>query len=99
VAETAEKIVRVLISGHVQGVGFRAWTVREASRLQLRGWVRNRTSGDVEAVFAGARAEVDAMLTACGRGPRYAGVARVTVAAADDTDLLPSAGFREIGTI
>ena len=50
------KIVHVLISGTVQGVWFRAWTVQEAQKRGLDGWVRNRRDGDVEAVFAGPAA-------------------------------------------
>ena len=46
------KIVRVLISGIVQGVWFRAWTVQEAQARGLDGWVRNRRDGRVEAVLS-----------------------------------------------
>ena len=45
--------VRVRISGRVQGVWYRGWTVDEARRLGLSGWVRNRRDGSVEAVFSG----------------------------------------------
>ncbi len=70
-------VVRVRITGRVQGVWFRAWTAREAARHGLDGWVRNRRNGDVEAVFAGPRAAVDAMVAACHQGPRAARVDRV----------------------
>lgn len=75
-AET--RAVHVRISGRVQRVGFRAWTEAEAARLGLSGWVRNRPDGDVEAVFSGPPAAVDAMLAACQQGPRFAAVERVT---------------------
>ena len=47
--------VRVRITGIVQGVGYRDWTVRVAVVLGLSGWVRNRSDGSVEAVFKGVR--------------------------------------------
>lgn len=40
--------IRLVVSGRVQGVCFRLYTVREASRLGLNGWVRNLRSGEVE---------------------------------------------------
>ena len=69
-AET--RAVHVLISGFVQGVGYRAWAERRATALGLSGWVRNRSNGDVEAVFSGPAEAVDAMLAACRQGPRGA---------------------------
>jgi acylphosphatase len=75
----AVRSVRVLISGRVQGVGFRAWMERRATALGLSGWVRNTAGGDVEAVFSGPQERVDAMLAACREGPGYARVERVDV--------------------
>ena len=46
-------VVHFLIQGRVQGVGFRWFVQREASELDLRGWVRNTEDGDVEVVAAG----------------------------------------------
>ncbi len=69
--------VRVLISGRVQGVWYRGWTMAEASRLGLNGWVRNLSDGRVEAVFHGAPGAVGAMTTACHQGPPSAQVSRV----------------------
>jgi acylphosphatase len=71
--------VHVRISGRVQGVGYRAWTADEARRRGLAGWVRNRPDGDVEAVFSGPRAAVDAMIEACRKGPALARVGDVDV--------------------
>jgi acylphosphatase len=74
------KAVKATITGRVQGVGFRYWTLREAEARGLDGWVRNRADGAVEAVFAGEEARVDDMLAACRRGPSFSKVAAVEVA-------------------
>lgn len=78
------KTVRVAISGLVQGVGFRAWTEREAVLRNLSGWVRNRRDGSVEAVFSGEAAVVDDMVAACWKGPYDAMVEAVEVTAHDE---------------
>jgi acylphosphatase len=73
------KSVHVVISGVVQGVGFRYWTERNAKELGLNGWVRNRLDGSVEALFSGSSASVDEMLSRCRAGPRYADVEAVEI--------------------
>jgi acylphosphatase len=60
---------RVVIRGHVQRVGYRAWAEHVALQRGLEGWVRNRSDGTVEAVFAGPPSVVDGMIDACRRGP------------------------------
>lgn len=67
---TSNRIVRLIVSGHVQGVGFRAFVARRAGEHGLRGWVRNRRDGTVEAVIAGAAEAVAAVLADIGKGPR-----------------------------
>lgn len=86
---TEIRSVLVRISGRVQGVGYRAWTAAEAERRHLSGWVRNLGSGEVEALFSGPTDTVDAMLTACRRGPPLARVDEVAVTPAEPT----SGGF------
>lgn len=66
--------IQVAITGRVQGVGYRAWTRWKAESLGLSGWVRNRRTGEVEAVFSGPAEAVDAMLAACRVGPSGARV-------------------------
>ena len=61
--------VRLVISGRVQGVGFRAFVERQALKRGLRGWVRNRGDGTVEALLIGDKAALAEMETACRRGP------------------------------
>ena len=73
----AIRSIRIRITGHVQGVGFRAWTEQRANALGLSGWVRNAENGDVEALFSGSQDAVNAMLAACQQGPRHARVVRV----------------------
>lgn len=73
------KRVRVLISGRVQGVFFRAYTRETAMALNLTGWVRNLSDGRVEAVFEGEDGKVDAMLEWCKQGPPYAVVRDVEI--------------------
>jgi acylphosphatase len=99
---SGQKIVRVTISGRVQGVGFRAWTQIEATSRGIRGWVRNRANGDVEALFAGPPDAVEALCTACWCGPAHAGVDRVEVKEVSAAALAQTAvgpGFRLIATL
>lgn len=71
--------LQVRVSGRVQGVGFRAWTQRQAERLGVSGWVRNTAEGKVEAVLCGEEAAVEAMLAALRDGPAAARVDALTV--------------------
>ena len=78
--EGAQRISkRVRIEGRVQGVGFRAFVEREALRIGVDGFVRNRRDGGVEAVFAGTSAHLDAIIDACRTGPRGSRVDMVKV--------------------
>jgi acylphosphatase len=74
-----QRVMRLMISGRVQGVGFRMFVEDEAARRGLRGWVRNRRDGRVEATFAGPPDAVDSMIEACRRGPPAARVDAVDV--------------------
>lgn len=69
----------LLISGKVQGVGFRAATRRMAERLGTEGWVRNLDDGRVEAVLEGDREAVEQLISWCRRGAPPALVEDVTV--------------------
>jgi protein-L-isoaspartate(D-aspartate) O-methyltransferase len=81
------KSVSARVSGHVQGVYYRASAAREGERLRLQGWVRNERDGAVVVRAQGPEDAVDALLAWCRVGPRAAHVDRVEVedAPADDT--------------
>lgn len=93
--EVLEHAVRVRIEGQVQGVWYRGWTVDEARARGLRGWVRNRADGSVEALFIGDGPAVRDMIAACRAGPSHARVRHVEEFAAGD-DGAP--GFRQLHT-
>lgn len=75
----ADKAVRVLISGRVQGVYFRAYTRDMARPLGLKGYVRNLPDGRVEAVFQGPEDKIDQAVAWCHQGSPNARVDAVEV--------------------
>lgn len=76
----------LLISGRVQGVGFRDAMCREAGRLAVVGWVRNCRDGSVEAVVDGPEEAVDAIIAWARCGPPAARVSGVAVSDAAGGD-------------
>ncbi|MFO1204725.1 MAG: acylphosphatase [Burkholderiales bacterium] len=77
---SAETICRrLVISGRVQGVAYRVSMVNAATRLGVRGWVRNRSNGDVEATVQGTPEAVEAIIEWARRGPSLAAVDNVQV--------------------
>lgn len=89
------RTVRILVSGRVQGVGFRAFAQRQADRLGIDGWVRNLPDGRVEALAAGEETAVAEFIEALRRGPLIARVAGVDVV--DAPDDRPAPGFVQRG--
>jgi acylphosphatase len=83
------------IEGRVQGVGYRDWLCREATRLGLRGWVRNRPDGSVQALVAGEDGALATLIDAAHRGPPSARVERIGQTPSADP---PGEGFRRIPT-
>ena len=78
------RAMRLLVSGQVQGVGYRAWARREGAALGLSGWVRNLRDGRVEALAASAdEARLQAFTDALWKGPWSASVERVEVLPAE----------------
>jgi acylphosphatase len=70
--ERSTLVRRILVEGVVQGVGYREFTRRAALRLNVSGWVRNRSDGAVEALVRGPPASVEALIAEMRQGPRFA---------------------------
>jgi acylphosphatase len=92
---SAAETLRLRITGKVQGVGYRLWATRTAASLGLRGWVRNRRDGSVEALVTGRPENVAAMVDAAHKGPPGARVAEVTATPEDEDG---SVGFTALPT-
>jgi acylphosphatase len=75
----AVRRVRLVVSGRVQGVWYRGSMEREALRLGVTGWVKNRSDGTVEAVAEGGADAIDELVAWCRKGPPSARVDRVEV--------------------
>ena len=73
---------RYVVSGRVQGVGFRWFVEREAATLGITGWVRNRDDGRVEVMATGTREQLSALDARLRQGPRAARVDDVAVSPA-----------------
>jgi len=71
-------VLHFLVKGRVQGVGFRWFVHREASELELKGWVRNTEDGDVEVLVAGEEEDLVDLREALRKGPRGSRVDSVT---------------------
>jgi acylphosphatase len=84
----------LLIHGKVQGVYYRASAEQEALLLGLSGWVRNRFSGEVEAVVYGPEEKVEAFIDWAHEGPPAAEVTRIEISATAP----PDEGFRVLPT-
>jgi len=88
--------MNIRIEGDVQGVGFRDFAIREATQRRLKGWVRNRSDGSLEAVASGPRTVVESFITACIGGPRGA---RVTAFNLEPVEAPTSLGFTRRPTV
>jgi len=92
-ADNRREIKKLRIRGAVHKIGFRVWCEREALALGLKGWVRNRLDGSVEALVAGEPGAVASMVERCRKGPPLAKIEAVEVEAASALDL----GYRRPG--
>ena len=72
-------IKRLVISGKVQGVGFRYWLQSVAIEKNIFGWVKNKISGDVEALIVGEEKKVKDLIKLCEKGPPSSQVVRIKV--------------------
>jgi acylphosphatase len=89
-----EKTVRLhmIVEGHVQGVGFRAFVLEQALRLGVKGWVRNRLAGQVEIMAEGDQVLLTGFLGVIKQGPRMSYVADVITDWSDATGEFTSFG-------
>jgi len=87
-------VLHFLIQGRVQGVGFRWYVHREASELDLRGWVRNTEEGHVEVVAHGTEADLAEFRASLRRGPRGARVDRLIEHYLDESQAEGLSSFR-----
>lgn len=95
-AGRGQTAVRLRIEGRVQGVSYRAGAHAEALRLGVRGWVRNRRDGSVEALVAGSSAQVQRFIDWAWTGPPAARVERVSASPAAPPE---GAGFERLPTL
>lgn len=96
---SGRRTIRLFVEGRVQGVGYRAFLVREANGLGLSGWARNRADGSVEALASGPEAAVAALIEAARRGPRLAMVEALREEAAEASELTGADGFAVAPTL
>ena len=69
----------LVISGKVQGVGFRYWMQNLAIENNISGWIKNKMSGDIEALIVGQEKEIRELIKLCEMGPSSAIVDRVQI--------------------
>jgi acylphosphatase len=86
---------RLRIHGQVQGVGYRESMRREAEKLQVSGWVRNRRDGSVEALVCGTEGAIAAITAWARTGPRLSRVERVLI---ENDQFITNVGFTVIST-
>lgn len=85
-------VLRVVVHGRVQGVGFRYSARAEAERLGVHGWVRNRDDGSVEAEISGSEKQLERMLRWLEHGPRGASVRSLDTTPIADESVAASHG-------
>ena len=69
----------IVITGKVQGVGFRYWLYKAAMQRDIDGWVRNKISGGVEALLIGNVEEINNLIKLCEKGPSSSKVTKIKV--------------------
>ncbi len=78
------KKAHLIITGNVQGVGFRAFVRNRAIKNNVTGWVKNLDDGSVEAIFSGTQENLDKLITLTRRGTPWSKVSDVLVTYTDD---------------
>jgi acylphosphatase len=77
-------MLHVIISGDVQGVGYRQFVRYKANKLDIKGWVKNLSNGNVEAMLVGKEENLEKMIKICKRGPFLARVKEVKIEKTED---------------
>ena len=90
--EANQEAVHLIVHGNVQGVGFRYFTQRNASRLGIVGWVKNRYDGTVEIRAEGSKAALQQLVSRVQEGPSHAHVTKV-----DTSWQTPTGKFSQFG--
>ena len=73
------KKIHIIISGRVQGVGFRYWLYQKSNEKNVYGWVKNKITGEVEALLIGDYKDVDEILELCKKGPLSSRVTNIEI--------------------
>ena len=73
------KRIHIIVKGTVTGVGFRWWLYQKANERNVYGWVRNKISGEVEALIIGNDKNVNDLIKLCEKGPTFSKVTKVKV--------------------
>ncbi len=81
--------MHLIITGRVQGVGYRAWAKHNAVKRELYGWVRNLKDGSVEMFISGAELNIQSMIEACREGPLAARVTNLEVTSYNHEEIAP----------
>lgn len=76
---------RIIVTGFVQGVGFRYFTLRQARKFDVSGWSRNRADGAVEIEAEADEAALDEFIDSVKRGPTFSRVKSVDVEQQEET--------------
>jgi len=69
----------IVITGKVQNVGYRYWLYKEAIEKNISGWVRNKISGEVEALVIGNDADINNLIKLCKKGPPLSKITKIEV--------------------
>ena len=69
----------IVITGKVQNVGYRYWLYKEANEKNISGWVRNKISGEVEALIIGNDVDINNLIKLCKKGPPLSKVTKIKV--------------------
>ena len=69
----------IVITGKVQGVGFRYWLYQAAKQRNIDGWVMNKISGEVEALVIGNDTDINNLIKLCKKGPPLSKVTKIKV--------------------